>query len=447
MDIVLSMTLIFFLLIFSIINKIFIGYPLLAALTIFGILSLRRGHSLTDTLKMAFTGGKKSLIVLQIFVLIGVLTAMWISAGTIPAIVYYGIRFINGNFFVFYAFIITSFVSFLLGTSLGTVSTIGVALIVMAKAGGMNLAPVTGAIMSGAYFGDRCSPMSSSAILVANLTRTNLFDNIKDMFHTGRLPFIFSCLLYLGFSLGNPIVFSGRNIGDDLYNIFHIGVISLIPAIIILMASLFKVRVKRSMTLSILAAFFISVLVEGYTVPELLNFSLWGFRLADGVLDGNILNKGGLMSMMKAGVVVFISCSMAGIFNGTKMLHRFHSIYTRAKGRLHLFSYTVTTSILTAVFGCNQTISIVLTEQLLEDTYSKTHHSRGKLAVDIENTAVVIAPLIPWNIAAYMPTTTLDVNFYTYIPYAFYLYLLPVTTLILLKVGKAGAKIKKEIEV
>ena len=433
MDIVVSMILIFFLLIFSVINNVFIGYPLFTALIIFGVLSLRRGHTIPATVKMALAGGKKSFIVLQVFTLIGVLTAMWISAGTIPAIVYYGIRFMNANFFVFYTFIITSFVSFLLGTSLGTVSTIGVALIVMARAGDISLPLVTGAIMSGAYFGDRCSPMSSSAILVANLTKTDLFDNIKKMFHTGKLPFILSSLLYLGFSLKNPMVFKGDNIGDDLYRIFHISPVSFIPAAIILGASLFKVRVKKSMTLSIVAAFFISLMMEGYSSLELLSFSLWGFRLEDGLLPGNILDRGGLISMAKAGVVVFISCSMAGIFSGTKMLDRFHTIYMKAKNRSQLFLYTITTSILTAVFGCNQTISIVLTEQLLEGSYSKAPHSKDEFSLDIENTAVVIAPLIPWNIAAYMPTTTLDVNFYTYVPYAFYLYLLPLVTLLIIR--------------
>lgn len=439
MDIALSMVVIFFLLIFSIINGIFIAWPLGGALLIFGFLSLRRGHTMGATLRMALEGGRKSFIVLQVFVLIGILTSVWISAGTIPAIVYYGIRLMNPSFFILSAFVITSFVSFLLGTSLGTVSTIGVALIVMARAGDINMALVTGAIMSGAYFGDRCSPMSSSAILVANLTKTDIFDNIRDMFKTSILPLIISALLYLGLSMRNPIVFGAENIGGDLASIFHIGPLSFLPAAIILLASLFRIRVKKSMTLSIVAAAVLSIIIEGYSPQELLHFSLLGFRLEEGLLPGNILNRGGVVSMLRAGIVVFISCSMAGIFNGTKMLDRFHTIYTKAKDRPHLFLYTIGTSILTSVFGCNQTIAIVLTDQLLDRTYEKKEHSRGHLAIDLENTAVVIAPLIPWNIAAFMPTSTLGVNFYTYVPYAFYLYLLPLTNLLLLKYKRSAS--------
>ncbi len=261
MDIIISMAFVFFILILSVINKIFIGYPLFIALLIFIFLSLKRGFRLIDILKMIFEGGKKSFIVLEVFLLIGILTSLWISAGTIPAIVYYGIKFMNPNFFIFYTFIIVSIVSFLLGTSLGTASTIGVAIIVMAKSGNVNLPLVTGAIMSGAYFGDRCSPMSSSANLVANLTETNLYDNIKNMFKTGKLPLILSCILYFFLSFKNPITFNEGNIGEDMHQVFNISIISLIPAIVILITSIFKVKVKKSMTISIISACLISLMV------------------------------------------------------------------------------------------------------------------------------------------------------------------------------------------
>ena len=435
MDIIISMIIVFFLLIFSVINNFFIGYPLFIALIIFGLLSLRRNYFFLDVLKMAYEGGKKSLIVLQVFSLIGILTAMWMSAGTIPAIVYYGIKFMDARFFIFYSFIITSLVSFLLGTAFGTVSTIGVAIIVMAKSGDINLAIVTGAIMSGAYFGDRCSPMSSSATLISNLTATNIFDNIKKMFNTGKFPFIITTILYLGLSLENPMIVNNITIDKDLSRVFNIGLLSFTPAIIILVASFFRVKVKKSMTLSIIGALFISHVVEGFSFNDLLKFSIFGFNLDDGLIEGNILNRGGFFSMVKAGVIVFISCSIAGILNGTQMLNSFQEIYRKAQSRFQLFFYTVITSILTSVFGCNQTISIVLTEQLLRNSYSNSSHSKELLSIDLENTTVIVAPLIPWNIGAYIATTTLGVSLYAFIPYAFYLYLIPLWALLSLKVN------------
>ncbi|WP_319369830.1 Na+/H+ antiporter NhaC family protein [uncultured Ilyobacter sp.] len=443
MDILISMAFIFSLLIFSVINKIFIGYPLFIALFIFSLLSIKRGYYIKDVIKMIFDGGKKSFIVLQVFSLIGILTSLWIAAGTIPTIVYYGIKFMNPNFFIIYTFLIVSFVSLLLGTSFGTASTIGVAIIVMAKAGNINLAIVTGAIMSGAYFGDRCSPMSSSAILIANLTETDLYTNIKNMLKTGVLPLIISSIFYFILSFDNPIVFTQENIGGSMKEAFSIGLVPLIPAAIIFVASLFKVNVKKSMTISIISAVFISIFLQNHTLLEVINFSIFGFKLENSVKIGNILNRGGIVSMIKAGVVVFISCSLAGIFNRTAMLEKFHGISLKSKNRFELFSCTIITSILTGIFGCSQTISTVLTEQFLKDAYKKLGYGKDKLALDLENTSIVIAPLIPWNIAAFVPTETLKVNFYSYIPYAFYLYLVPLSSFLVFKFQNYKLKVKE----
>jgi NhaC family Na+:H+ antiporter len=407
-------------------------------------MSLKRGYSIKDVFEMVFEGGKKSFVVLQVFFLIGILTSLWISSGTIPAIVYYGIKFMNPNFFIFYTFIIVSMVSMLLGTSFGTTSTIGVAIIVMAKTGNINLNLVTGAIMSGAYLGDRCSPMSSSAILVANLTETNLYDNIKNMFKTGKWALIISSVLYFLFSFKNPIIFSEENIANDIYQVFNISIISLIPAALILTTSLLKVKVKKSMLISIVSAFFLSIIVENYSIMDLLNFSVFGFKLENNLKIGDILNVGGAVSMAKASIVVFISCSLAGIFGRTRMLNKFQDLSLNAQNRFQLFLYTTVSSILTSILGCSQAISIVLTEQFLKDAYIKLKYSKEQLALDLEDTAVLIAPLIPWNIAAYVPTTTLNVNFYSYIPYAFYLYLLPIISLIIFKIKSSSLEPQKK---
>ena len=125
METVFGLVITFVMLMFSIYKGIFIGYPLLISFFIFVILSLHKGYSIKAISKMAYDGGKKSFVVLKIFILIGAITAVWMSSGTVPSIVYYGINLMNPNYFIFYAFIISSLVSFLLGTSLGTVSTVG----------------------------------------------------------------------------------------------------------------------------------------------------------------------------------------------------------------------------------------------------------------------------------------------------------------------------------
>ncbi|MBC2582293.1 Na+/H+ antiporter NhaC family protein [Clostridium sp. DJ247] len=434
MDIVISMFVTFCALIFSIYKGIFVGYPLLLGFFIFTCISLRRGFTLSDVIKMSFNGGKKAFVVLEIFLLIGVITGIWMASGTVPAIIYYGIKYMNPNFFILYTFILSCVVSFLLGTSLGTVSTVGIALILMAKSGNININIAAGAIIAGAYFGDRCSPMSSSANLVANLTKTNLYTNIQNMFKTSVIPFILSIIIYLIFSLQEPINFIQNKMDTEITTIFKINWIILLPAIIILIFSLFKIDVKLSMLVSIAAASVIAVIFQHYKPMEVLRFIVLGFQLDSPSPLQNILKGGGVISMWKASLVVFISCALSGIFNGTNMLKNIEDILMRAKTRYMLFIYTTIISIVTAAFGCNQSISTVLTHNLMNKSYEDKNIHRFQLAIDLENTGVVLAALIPWNIAAFVPTMTMGVSSTGFIPYACYLYLIPIINILYLKI-------------
>lgn len=138
--------------------------------------------------------------------------------------------------------------------------------------------------------------------------------------------------------------------------------------------------------------------------------------------------------MWKASLVIFVSCSLAGIFEGTNMLKNVENILMKAKTRSELFSYTTIVSILTAAFGCNQSISTVLTNQLMAKTYKKKKFDKYKLAIDLEDTGIILSALIPWNIAAFVPTTTMDVSSVGFIPYAFYLYLIPIINILCFRI-------------
>ncbi|EYE88750.1 sodium:proton antiporter [Fervidicella metallireducens AeB] len=433
MDVLIGMICSFILLITSIIKGVFIGYPLIICYLIFFIISYKRKYSLKEIAIMSYNGGKKSFVVLKIFVLIGIITAIWMSSGTVPGIVYYGIRLLNPKFFILYAFLISSFVSFLLGTSLGTVSTVGIALIVMAKSGNINENMVAGAIIAGAYFGDRCSPMSSSANLVSNLTETDIFNNIKNMFRTSYIPFAISVIFYAVLSYFQPLNFSGKSIDTDIVKIFTINWIVILPAVVILLASLLKINVKISMVLSIFTAIIISLYLQNYKISALISYMIMGFKLDTATPLQSIIKGGGLISMWKASLVVFVSCSLAGIFEGTDMLKNVEKLTSKSSTRKGLFKDTLLVSIMTAAFGCNQSIAVVLTNQIMGRTYTKKNIDKYELALDIENTAIVLAALIPWNIAAFVPTSTMMVDTVRYLPFAFYLYLLPLTYLIKLK--------------
>lgn len=389
---------------------------------------------------MSYIGGKKAFVVLKIFILIGGITAIWISAGTVAGIVYYGIKLMNPKFFIVYAFLISSVVSFLLGTSFGTVSTVGLALIVMAKGGNVDLNIAAGAIISGAYFGDRCSPMSSSANLVATLTETNLFSNIKNMLISSIVPFLLSLGLYFYFSFKEPLQFSQSNIDGEILKTFTINWIVLLPAIIILVFSIFRVSVKVSMLFSILIASIITIALQHYSLNQVVSYLFLGFHLEPNNPLYSIIKGGGILPMWKASLVIFISCALSGIFEGTNMLKNVEKIFLKADSHSNLFSYTTLVSIATAALGCSQAIAVVLTSQLMSNNYREKKIDKYKFALDLENTGIVLSALIPWNMAAFIPTTTMNVSKVGYIPYAFYLYLLPMISIISIRIGERKSK-------
>ena len=164
----------FGLLVISALTQTFIAYPLMVALGLFTAVLIRRGFSLSSLFTMAIAGARLALPVVYVLLLIGILTAVWMAAGTVPALVYYGTGLISARFFILWAFLLTSIVSVLMGTSFGTVGTLGIALMMIARSSHIEINPVAGAIIAGAFVGDRCSPMSSSAHLVTSITHTSL---------------------------------------------------------------------------------------------------------------------------------------------------------------------------------------------------------------------------------------------------------------------------------
>lgn len=445
-DLVVVFLISFALLITSAIQGIFIAYPLLIALTLFIAVLLNRGFSFKALLKMGIAGARQSFPVVQVLLLIGMVTAIWMAAGTVPALVYYGTGLMSGKFFLLWAFLLTSAVSILTGTAFGAVGTIGIALMVIARGSSVAVEPVAGAIIAGAFLGDRCSPMSSSAHLVASITHTDLYTNLRNMVNSSRWPLGISVIFYAVLSLLHPVELASAPITADLPNEFNLSLTVLLPAAAVLLLAVLRVDVKLAMLVSIGLGGAIAHTLQGDSFLSLLRFALFGYQLDHETPLQTILIGGGLLPMAKATLVVLISTAFAGIFSSSRMLsfldvwlQRIHSPQQRSQA-------TLVVSTFANGFGCSQTIAILLTAQIMQPHYSSAqyyaHYSENaaasgsqsattqtncqnqQLALALEDTAVVIAPLIPWNIASLIPATILTVG-PGFIPYAIYLLLLP----------------------
>jgi Na+:H+ antiporter, NhaC family len=176
----------------------------------------------------------------------------------------------------------------------------------------------------------------------------------------------------------------------------------------------------------------LAFILQGYTILQILQFTVFGFSLDEGGVFNDIVKGGGILSMVKIALIVLISSAYSGIFEGTQMLKEIQKVLDTIADRFGIFVSIIISSLITASLGCTQTIAILLTNQLVKDTYSRQKRDKQELAVDIENSAVVISPLVPWNIAAAVPAATLTATA-GFIPFAIYLYLIPICNLIIKK--------------
>ena len=399
-------------------------YALLFGLLLFMLYGRRRGFAWRELAKMAFAGIKTVHTILITFFLIGIMTALWRAAGTIPFIVCQASKLIRPSVFLLMTFLLNGGLSVLTGTSFGTAATMGVICAAMGTA--MNISPVLtgGAVLSGVYVGDRCSPVSTSALLVAAVTETDIYDNIRRMIRSALVPFSLTCLLYLGIGLFLPHEGSVMDLEAFYSRVFRLSWITVIPAAVILLAAFLRVNVKLAMGMSILAAIPVCLFVQGMPLIDIIRASLTGFRPADPEVAA-MISGGGITSMLKVACIVCISSAYTGIFHRTGLLDRAKHAVSSVSHRTSAFAAVLLSALISAMVACNQTLTILLTGELCRDLYA----SRSQFANDLEDTAVVIAPLIPWSIAGGVPLAAADAPAAA-ILVSFYLILLPLCRLL-----------------
>lgn len=436
MDFMISVFIFTVSLIFSLIKSVSILIPLIVGMLAFSITAFNRGYALKSIYMMILNGMKKALSLMPIFALIGIITAVWRASGTIPFLVYYGTELMNPDYFVLFAFLLSCLVSFALGTSFGTAGTIGVVLIVLAKGGGVNISVAAGAIISGAFFGDRCSPTSSSANLVAAITGTDLYDNVKRMFITGILPFAATVIIYFVLSKQNPVKLNESTLLNDISFYFDLSILTVLPAVVIFILALFRKNVKTSMIFSIIAAIFVCVFIQKMDIPEIIKTMIFGFKLNSDKEISQIISGGGLLSMAGVSLIVLIASSYSGIFEETGMLNDIQGILKKMSNKIGIYLTTLFTGFVTGAFCCNQTLPVLLTYQLMNKIYIEKGLTKEDIAIDIENTAIMTSELFPWSIAIAVPLATLSATPAS-IPYAVYLYLVPLLNIIRLPLPKS----------
>lgn len=403
---------------FSVVYALVIGY------IIFIIYGLIKRHNLIILIKKSFEGVLTVKNILLVFILIGMITALWRASGTIAFIVYMGSKLISPSILILLTFLLCSILSVLIGTSLGTAATMGVICASIGKTMGVNPYYVGGAVLSGIYFGDRCSPMSTSALLIAELTKTNLYTNIKLMIKTSIVPFIVTCLFYLLLGFKSTISNISVNVIEIFKQNYNLNIIVIIPAILIVILSILKINVKKTMLVSIIISFIIAIFIQRDSIVALINYCIFGYHHPNERL--NLMMKGGgILSMVNVSLIVGISSSYSGIFKETKMLVSLKKHLKDFSKKTSSYFVIFLSSIISGAIACNQSLGTILTNELCGELVEKQ-----KMAIILENTIILLVGLIPWNIAMGVPLKTIGIGVMSGI-YAFYLYFLPLWNLFL----------------
>lgn len=431
-----SLTASFIVFIMAMIGCLISGHTMVIALfvglIVFTATGYKNGFTLANLTKMGKDGLKDALVVVEVMFVIGFITAVWRASGTIAFFVYWGIEIITPNLFIIITFALSCLLSYALGTSFGVAGTVGVIFMTLARSGGVSEIVTAAAIMSGIYFGDRGSPVSSSAILVAAVTKTNILDNVKLMMRTGLTALILSTAVYGVLSWLNPIHNVDQSFLTTLQSEFVISWWCVIPAVFMLVLPLFKVQVLYAMLISIASGITLSIFVQNMEVMTLLKAMIFGYE-SDGTL-GDIINGGGLLSMIEVVFIVAISCTYSGIFAGTDMLAGIQDKLKPMMKYIGRFGTMVVVSFATLMLFCNQTIASMMCNDILAKPYQEQGASKEELAMDIENSVIVLAAVVPWALACSVPLKFMQVG-YEIVPLSCYLFLIPICYAIQKKVA------------
>lgn len=397
---------------------LYLGWALMAGAILFTLDAKRHGRTWEQVGNMLAQGLKKAWIVVQVLLVIGLLTASWISCGAIPCLVRLGALVIRPHVFLLCTFWLCAVMSFLLGTSFGTANTMGVVMMTLARAGGVSRPMTAGAILCGIYVGDRCSPMSSSLLLLSTLTETELYDNVGMTIRSMLVPFVAASGGYLLCSVLSPLSAASTGLGEQLEAGFNLSPVVLLPTVVVFVLCLMRKPVKLAMAVSVILACLLVVFFQRMPALELAKTLVFGYHLPETEPLSTILHGGGLSSMVTSIVIVTSSCAIAGIVEGTDLTARLGG--RTGGGHLKTYQKTLVTGFVTAAIGCNQTIAIVLTHAVRKDAYQTLGNQA--FARDMSFAGTLAPVLVPWCIAAYTPTSQLDVHGLGWMPFAFWLW-------------------------
>ena len=399
-------------------------------------------------------------VTVLILLAVGMLSGSWMISGVVPTLIYYGVQLLSPRFFLVSACVICSLVSLLSGSSWTTVATIGVALLGVGHALGISDAWTAGAIISGAYFGDKMSPLSDTTILASSATKVDIFVHIRYMMYTTVLSLSAALIIFLiaGLNIDGDAAINVEEYTRGLESKFNISLWTLLVPLLTGVLIARKVPSLIVLFASAIMAGIVALALQPHILAEVAGGTSMGAAITQikGLLMtyygptavdtgyaalNDLVSTGGMAGMLNTIWLIICAICFGAAMVASGMLESITSmIIKRVKSRTGLVSTTVGTGLLLNLTTGDQFISIVLTADMFSSVYKKLGYEQRLLSRTTEDSATVTSVLIPWNTCGMTQATVLGVPTIVYLPYCFFNLLCPVMTIL---VAAIGWKIKR----
>lgn len=394
-------------------------------------------------------GAKVGIAATLIFFFIGILISAWMIGGTIPTLVYFGFNLVTPKFFLAVVFVVASIIGISIGSSLTTVGTVGVAFIGIASTLDISLAMTAGAVVSGAFFGDKMSPLSDTTNMASSVLKVDLFDHIRNMGWTTIPAFIISLIL---FAVLSPNI-TGADF-DAMYTfqagLLETGLVSwyagVIPIAVLIICSIRKMPAILSLAIGSLAAIIISFFNEVRSLGDIIGVLYGGYVSETGIEEVDaLLTRGGMESMFFTIGIVLLALSLGGLLFTLGIVPQ---LLSAIEAKLQKVRSVILSSALTAI-GINvligeQYLSVLLTGESYAPQYKKVGLHNINLARVSEDAGTVVNPLVPWSVCGVFIATVLGVSTLAYLPFAFFCLLSPILTVFYGFTGKTLTYLTEE---
>ena len=410
--------------------------PLICGIIVACIVGMICGHSFKEMLAGMIDRINTTLDAILILLTVGLLISSFMMSGTIPALIYYGLELLNPKLFLPIGCIITATVGLACGSSWTATATIGIAFMTIVQGLGINPAITAGMVISGAYIGDKFSPLSDTTNLAAGVAKTGLFDHVSAMISTTGPVFLFSLILFTILLLRSNVVNYDPTIAEGIKtsvaNNFNLNPLVLLPILIIVLVCVFRIEGLAGVMISVVVGIIFSqIFQEPKSLAEIFEILHYGPDIETGnAFVDAALAKGGMDNQMWTVNLILLAVSFGGALEKSGVVEK---LFAHLKEKINSVGGLVFTTMATSIFCdatmCDQFLGIGVPAPLYEDKYDEMGLSRNFLSRTLEDAGTLWAVMFPWTACGAYQMKTLGVNPLYYFPFAFVNLLSPIYAL------------------